>query len=158
MTLSELGFYLILNYLTIFILYFSGHSIVSLFKPVENSNYTFYLKILTGLIGIVSFFAIIHSSFRSHLIISIPLALFLIYLLRERFAVSGFINRVKFIEKMPLLVFIIITTIVYFLTVISIVSFKGELYNIAYDYSFYSGISEILLKTGTETLLFPSFR
>ncbi len=122
-----------------------------MYYPAKNKNLLTLIKILSGLVFVVSIYAILQSGFRSYLILIIPLSLAFIWYIKDIFDVAGFKGRIKEIDLLQLGTLFLITLIVYILTVLSLVNLKGELYEIPLDYAYYSSISELLFKTGIET-------
>lgn len=152
MTLFEVFQFLLRNYFLVIVLYITGHSLISFFTPAKNKNIAFYIKIITGLVLLISTYAIIKSGFKSYLITIIPLIISFLFYFRKEFDTRKFRKRFKSVELTHLFFLIVITSVVYFLTIISLVNINGELYEVAIDYPYYAGISEILNKTGIETI------
>ena len=150
---ADIFFYLILLSSLIITSYFLGHIILSFFDVILQPNSHIYYKVILGFCTIISLYAIFRSNLHSYLLSMIPIGLYLLYLNKSNF-ISGYYDRLKNIAFKPLLVIIGLSVIVFILTLTQIFTIRGAYLDLHPNFSFYSGVSEILHMTGIESIYF----
>lgn len=154
MTIREIFIFLFINYFFSFFSLVVGNSILSFFRLEQFGLRLFFLRLLIGAIFITTFFALFNSGFRSYLIGLVPLGILILYYYRHKIKLPVLKSFFIITDWKKLDSFFLTNSIIYLITVFIIVGFDGIIYNIHPDFAFYGAISEILNKTGIESLFF----
>lgn len=140
----------------------AGHLLSSIFKLPEEKNYCFFIKLIVGLVGVSTLYALITTKGNTSLICLLPILI--CYLCFEKGKVNAIknhnvIQQIKDFEWKYFFLFIAVLTGCYFLQIFKFIDWHGNQYAVWSDPLFYANGAANFNRTGkevlTSSLLYP---